>query len=123
MFVIVGAEEAGGSAAQVLHEEGFDGRLVPVGAEDHLLRTPPSVQVVPQRRAVQVPEGSLHDQKWYDAAGVDLRLHRRAVSLDRSASEIVLDDEERLRYDKLLIATGATPRRLDVPGADLGGVH
>jgi len=80
----------------------------------------------PSRTSTAEPyksEGSLHDQHWYDAQDIDLRLGRRAVSLDRSVREVVLDDGERLRYDRLLVATGAIPRRLDVPGADLGGVH
>lgn len=123
VFVIVGAGEAGGSAAQVLREEGFDGRLVLVGAEDHLPYERPPLSKSYLNGEPYKSEGSLQDQDWYDSQGVDLRLGRRAVRLDRSAREVVLDDGERLRYDKVLVATGATPRRLDVPGADLGGVH
>lgn len=123
VFVIVGAGEAGGSAAQVLREEGFGGRLVLVGAEEHLPYERPPLSKSYLSGEPYKSEGSLQDQGWYDTHNVDLRLGRRAVSLDRSAREVVLDDEERVRYDKLLIATGATPRRLDVPGADLGGVH
>lgn len=123
VFVIVGAGEAGGSAAQVLREEGFDGRLVLVGAEEHLPYERPPLSKSYLDGEPYKSEGSLQDQDWYDGHDVDLRLGLRAVSLDRSVREVVLDDEERLRYDKLLIATGAIPRRLDVPGADLGGVH
>jgi 3-phenylpropionate/trans-cinnamate dioxygenase ferredoxin reductase component len=123
VFVIVGAGEAGGSAAQVLREEGFDGRLVLVGAEEHLPYERPPLSKSYLSGEPYKSEGSLQDQEWYDNQDIDLRLGRRAVSLDRSAREIVLDDDEWLRYDKLLIATGATPRRLDVPGANLGGVH
>lgn len=123
VFVIVGAGEAGGSAAQVLREEGFDGRLVLVGAEDHLPYERPPLSKSYLSGEPYRSEGSLPDQDWYDSQGVDLRVGRRAVRLDRSAHEVVLDDGERLHYDKVLVATGATPRRLDVPGADLGGVH
>jgi 3-phenylpropionate/trans-cinnamate dioxygenase ferredoxin reductase subunit len=123
VFVIVGAGEAGGSAAQVLREEGFEGKLVLVGAEDHLPYERPPLSKSYLNGEPYKSEGSLQGQEWYDAQHVDLRLGHRAVSLDRSKREIVLDDNERLRYDKLLIATGATPRRLDVPRADLGGVH
>jgi 3-phenylpropionate/trans-cinnamate dioxygenase ferredoxin reductase component len=123
VFVIVGAGEAGGSAAQVLREEGFDGRLVLVGAEDHLPYERPPLSKSYLNGEPYKSEGSLQDQQWYDARGVDLRLGRRAVSLDRAVREIVLDDGERLRYDKLLVATGAAPRRLDVAGADLAAVH
>jgi 3-phenylpropionate/trans-cinnamate dioxygenase ferredoxin reductase component len=123
VFVIVGAGEAGGSAAQVLREEGFEGELVLVGAEDHLPYERPPLSKSYLNGEPYKSEGSLQGQEWYDVQHVDLRLGHRAVSLDRSTREIVLDDNERLRYDKLLIATGATPRRLDVPRADLGGVH
>lgn len=123
VFVIVGAGEAGGSAAQVLREEGFDGQLVLVGAEDHLPYERPPLSKSYLTGEPYTSEGSLQDQQWYDAHDIDLRLGRRAVSLDRSARVVVLDDEQRLHYDKLLVATGAMPRRLGVPGADLGGVH
>ena len=123
VFVIVGAGQAGGSATQVLREEGFDGRLVLVGAEEHLPYERPPLSKSYLNGEPYKSEGSLQGQDWYDDHDVDLRLGRRAVALNRSAREVVLDDEERLRYDKLLLATGSIPRRLDVPGADLGGVH
>jgi len=123
VFVIVGAGEAGGCAVQMLREEGFDGRLVLVGAEEHLPYERPPLSKSYLNGDPYKSEGSLKGQDWYDSQGIDLRLGHRAVSLDRSAREVVLDDGERLRYDKVLVATGATPRRLDVPGADLGGVH
>lgn len=123
VFVVVGAGEAGGSAVQVLREEGFDGILVLVGAEEHLPYERPPLSKSYLNGEPYKSEGSLQDKAWYEAHDVDLRLGRRAVGLDRSAREVVLDDEQRLSYDKLLIATGATPRRLHLPGADLGGVH
>lgn len=123
IFVIVGAGEAGGSAAQMLREEGFDGQLVLVGAEEHLPYERPPLSKSYLNGEPYTSEGSLQDQQRYDAQRINLRLGCRAVSLDQTAHEVVLDNEERLRYDKLLVATGATPRRLDVPGADLGGVH
>ena len=56
------------------------------------------------------------------STGIELRLGRTAVGLDPSASELALDDGERLRYDRLLLATGAEPRRLTLPGSELDGV-
>ena len=56
---------------------------------------------------------------WRD---IDLRLGRTAISLNTSASEVALDDGERLRYDRLLLTTGAEPRRLSIPGSELDGV-
>ena len=53
---------------------------------------------------------------------IELRLGRSAVRLDTANSELELDDGDRLDYDRLLLATGAEPRRLSIPGADLDGV-
>jgi 3-phenylpropionate/trans-cinnamate dioxygenase ferredoxin reductase component len=123
VFVIVGAGEAGGTAVQTLRAEGFDGRIVLIGAEDHLPYERPALSKSYLKGDGYTSEGSLQDQQWYDDQRIELRLGRRVVSVDRAAHEVALDDGERLTYDKLLVATGARPRRLDVPGADLAGVH
>ncbi|HEX5511864.1 MAG TPA: FAD-dependent oxidoreductase [Actinomycetales bacterium] len=123
VFVIVGAGEAGGTAVQTLRAEGFDGRILLVGAEDHLPYERPALSKSYLAGGGYTSEGSLQDREWYDDHRIELRLGRRAVSVDRAAHTVVLDDGEPLDYDKLLIATGAEPRRLDVPGADLLGVY
>jgi 3-phenylpropionate/trans-cinnamate dioxygenase ferredoxin reductase component len=122
-FVVVGAGEAGGTAVQVLREEGFDARIVLVGGEDHLPYERPALSKGYLNGDPYTSEGSLVDQRWYDDQHVELHLGRRAVSVDRPAHRVGLDDGTTLPYDKLLISTGATPRRLDVPGADLDGIH
>ena len=58
----------------------------------------------------------VHDERFYAEHDIDLRLGRTAVSLDTSGREVVLDDGERLRYDRVLLSTGAEPRRLSIPG-------
>ena len=64
----------------------------------------------------------VHDEGFYAEHDIELRLGRTAVGLDTAARELALDDGERLRYDRLLLATGAEPRRLPIPGAELDGV-
>ncbi len=123
VFIVIGAGEAGGTAVQTLREEGFDGRIVLVGAEKHLPYERPPLSKSYLRGDPYTSEGSLRDHEWYDAQRIDLRLGRRAVSLSRPEHEVTLDDGTTLHYDKLLIATGAHPRRLGVPGAGLAGVH
>lgn len=123
VFVIIGAGEAGGTAVQNLRAEGFEGRIVLVGAEDHLPYERPTLSKSYLKGDGYTSHELLPDEQWYDDQRIDLRLGRRAVSVDRAAREVVLDDGERLVYDKLLVATGARPRRLAVPGADLSGVH
>jgi NADPH-dependent 2,4-dienoyl-CoA reductase/sulfur reductase-like enzyme len=65
---------------------------------------------------------AVHDEAWYGEKNVDLRTGVRAVRLDPAEHRLELDDGGQLAYSKLLLATGAEPRRLDVPGSDLAGV-
>jgi 3-phenylpropionate/trans-cinnamate dioxygenase ferredoxin reductase subunit len=121
-FVIVGAGMAGGKAAETLREEGFDGRIVLVGAEPHRPYERP-----PLSKDYLRGEGGMawlqEDESWYAQNDIDLRASTAAESIDVSASEVVLSGGERLAYDRLLLTTGAEPRRLPLPGADLDGVH
>ncbi|NES27815.1 NAD(P)/FAD-dependent oxidoreductase [Micromonospora terminaliae] len=121
-FVIVGAGLAGARAAQTLREEGFDGGVVMIGDEpDRPYERPPLSKGLLTGGA---EPGSVfvHDAGWYAEHGVDLRTDTRAVAVDRAAREVRLADGRHLRYDKLLLATGATPRDLAAPGAGLAGV-
>ena len=123
VFIVIGGGEAGGTAVQTLREEGFDGQIVLIAAEKHLPYERPALSKAYLRGDPYTSEGSLRDQAWYDDHQIDLRLGRRAVSLNRPRHEVTLDDKTTLHYDKLLLATGAHPRRLEVPGAELAGVH
>jgi 3-phenylpropionate/trans-cinnamate dioxygenase ferredoxin reductase subunit len=64
----------------------------------------------------------VHEADWYTKNDVDLRTGIRAEAIDKDAHEVVLAGGERVGYSRLLLATGARPRRLPVPGADLDGV-
>ena len=120
--VIVGASLAGAKAAETLREEGFDGRVVLVGSEDERPYERPPLSKDYLRGEVGREKVYVHDQSFYAEHYIELRLGRTAVSLDTSSRELALDDGERLRYDRLLLTTGAEPRRLSIPGAELDGV-
>jgi 3-phenylpropionate/trans-cinnamate dioxygenase ferredoxin reductase subunit len=121
-FVIVGASFAGAKAAETLREDGFDGPVVLIGAErDRPYERPPLSKEYLRGEAGR-DKVYVHGETFYAEHDIDLRLGRTAVSLDPAATEVVLDDGERLRYDRLLLTTGAEPRRLPIPGADLDGV-
>jgi 3-phenylpropionate/trans-cinnamate dioxygenase ferredoxin reductase component len=120
-YAIVGASAAGVSAALACRQAGFRGQIVVVGAERYLPyeRPPLSKTLVDETFVLKpiVPEDLI------GAHEIQLRLGVRARSIDASARAVVLDDGERLSAEAVMLATGASPRRLAVPGSDLEGVH
>jgi 3-phenylpropionate/trans-cinnamate dioxygenase ferredoxin reductase component len=120
--VIVGASLAGATAAETLRKEGFEGRIVLIGAEDERPYERPPLSKDYLRGESGRDKVYVHDEGFYAEHGIDLRLGRTATSLDTASGEVVLDDGERLAYDRLLLATGAEPRRLAIPGGELDEV-
>jgi 3-phenylpropionate/trans-cinnamate dioxygenase ferredoxin reductase subunit len=122
-MVVVGGGLAGAKAAETLREEGFDGRVVLVAEESERPYERPPLSKDYLNGSKERDVIYVHDAGWYDEHDVELRTGVRAVALDPGAHELELEGGERLGYRALLLATGATPRRLPVPGADLDGVH
>jgi 3-phenylpropionate/trans-cinnamate dioxygenase ferredoxin reductase subunit len=122
-FVIVGASLAGAKAAETLRKEGFEGSVALVGeeAERPYERPPLSKEFL---RGEAGPEKLyVHADGFYEAQGIDLRLSSAVTSLDVGDQTVSLASGERLGYDSLLLCTGARPRRLALPGAELPGVY
>jgi 3-phenylpropionate/trans-cinnamate dioxygenase ferredoxin reductase component len=119
-IVIIGASLAGASAAIALRDQGYDGELTLIGEESQLPYERP-----PLSKAVLI--GNTDEPDWvadeatYADKNISLRLGTIATRIDRSRKVVVASRTE-YPYDKLLIATGSAPRRLDVPGADLDGL-
>ncbi len=122
-MVIVGANLTGGAAASTLREEGFRGRVVLIGEEPHPPYERPPLSKEYLRGQKEFDATFLRPPEWYGEAGVELRLGERATGVDPAARAVNLEDGELVGYDRLLIATGGTNRRLSVPGHDLEGVH
>ena len=121
-YVIVGASLAGAKAAETLREEGFDGSIVLIGEEnDRPYERPPLSKGYllgnDERESIFV-----HPEGWYGENNVELRLGATATSIDRSGRSVGLAGGGSVPYGKLLITTGASPRRLNLPGGDLDGV-
>jgi 3-phenylpropionate/trans-cinnamate dioxygenase ferredoxin reductase subunit len=120
---VVGGGLAGGKAVEALRTEGYDGRLVLFAAERYrpYERPPLSKGYLlgnDERDVVFV-----HPEQWYAEHEVELRLGTPVTGLDPRAHLLTTGSGDSLRYDKLLLATGASPRRLAVPGADLPAVR
>jgi 3-phenylpropionate/trans-cinnamate dioxygenase ferredoxin reductase component len=122
-FVIVGGGLAGAKAAETLRDEGFEGRVVLIGEEEVRPYERPPLSKDRLRGEGAEDAIFVHGEDFYETKSIELRTGTRAARLDVDASEVELEDGERIGFDKLLLATGSTPRRLGVPGADLPGVH
>jgi 3-phenylpropionate/trans-cinnamate dioxygenase ferredoxin reductase subunit len=121
-FVIVGGGLAGAKAAQHLREEGFDGQLVLLGEESQHPYERPALSKGYLMGKESRESLYVHPEQWYADHDVDLRLNAGAIALDPAGHELTLADGTRVAFSKVLLATGSTPRRLPVPGADLDGV-
>ncbi|HVX42739.1 MAG TPA: FAD-dependent oxidoreductase [Mycobacteriales bacterium] len=120
-FVIVGAGLAGAKAAETLREEGFAGRIVLIGAESERPYERPPLSKGYLTGSDERGQIFVHDEGWYGEHDVELRLGQAVDRLDPGAHEIAVGGEV-IGYEKALIATGSSPRPLEVPGADLDGV-
>jgi 3-phenylpropionate/trans-cinnamate dioxygenase ferredoxin reductase component len=121
-YVIVGASLAGAKAAETLRAAGFDGRVVLIGSEpERPYERPPLSKDYLRGQADGKPY--VHDQAFYADHEIELRTATRVVAVDAGAHEVTLADGETLPFSRLLIATGAEPRRLNVPGADSDRVY
>ncbi len=121
-IVIVGAGLAGAKAAESLRAWRFDGRVVPVGAEPTRPYERPPLSKGYLRGQDSLDDTAVHDADYYAEHGIELRTATTVTTVDPQARGVVLEPGGRLRFDRLVLATGATPRRLDVPGADLANI-
>ncbi len=120
--VIIGAGQAGISAADILRQEGGpDHEIVVLGAEDDDPYDHPPLSKGYLRGEEDVDAVRLREPGWYAENGIDLR-RERAVRIAPDRDVVELEGGGELAFDRALIATGGTARRLRVPGADLPGV-
>ena len=122
-FVIAGAGLAGAKAAEKLREEGFTGRIVLVGDEARRPYERPPLTKGFLTGSDPLDDAYVHDESWYAGHQVDLRLGTAVTAIDRARHEVALAGGERIAYTRLLLTTGASARRLDVPGARQDHVH
>ena len=121
-YLIVGASLAGAKAAETLRSEGFGGPVILLGTETErpYERPPLSKGYLLGKEDKSVIY--VHEEGWYAEHGVDLRLGVTVTAVDRAGRTVTTADGESIGYDQLLLATGASPRRLNIPGAGREGV-
>ena len=120
-YVIAGSSLAGAKAAETLRAEGFDGRVVLIGDEpERPYERPPLSMDYLRGEAEGKPY--VHDEGFYAENDIELRTGTRVEAVDAGAHTVTLSGGETVSFTRLLLATGAEPRRLAVPGADGDGV-
>jgi 3-phenylpropionate/trans-cinnamate dioxygenase ferredoxin reductase component len=122
-FVVIGGGLAGAKAVETLRDEGYDGPLVLVCEEQERPYERPPMSKGYLLGKQERDEAFVHSPDWYAEHDVELLLGTRAEQVDIAAREVALSGGRRIPYEKLLLTTGAIPRRLEVPGADLEGVR
>lgn len=121
-MLIIGAGESGVRAALALREAGFDGAVTLVGAERHAPYERPPMSKELMLAAEELPPKTIATLERLAAAEIVFHPARVAEAIERATKQVRLAGGDALPYDRLLLATGASPRRLNVPGADGGHV-
>jgi 3-phenylpropionate/trans-cinnamate dioxygenase ferredoxin reductase component len=122
-FIVVGASLTGANAAATLRDEGFEGNLVLIGAEAHYPYERPPLSKAFLRGEVPFEDALVRPPAYYKDTDIKTRFGMTVLSVDAGQRAVTLADGEILRYDRLLIATGARNRRFPIPGLDLPGVY
>ena len=122
-MVIVGGGAAGNAAAEMLRTEGYDGPITLVSADENLPADRPNFSKGTIAGTIPREYNFLRPAEYYADRRIALRLGTRVERIDAEARDVLLTGGALLAYEKLLLATGADPIRLDTPGAGLPHVH
>jgi 3-phenylpropionate/trans-cinnamate dioxygenase ferredoxin reductase component len=122
-FVIVGASLAGAKAAETLREEGFEGKLVLIGEDPERPYERPPLTKDYLRDESSREKTYVHSESFYLEHDIELATGTAVSALDVARKQLTLDGGRELGYDRLLLSTGAAPRAISVPGADLDGIY
>ena len=122
-FVIVGASLAGAKAAETLRIEGFNGRVVLIGEETERPYERPLLSKDYLRGEKPAAKLYVHDEGFYAHNDIELLTGTQVASFDPAMHELTMKNGSRMPYSRLLLSTGAVPRRLPLPGAQLPGVR
>ncbi len=121
-YVIVGGGLSGASAVEGIRERDATGSILLIGDEKHLPYNRPPLSKQLWFGKTRVEDIFIHDQDYYRQQGVTVLSTARAAKVDPEGKTLTLDNGDNYRFDKLLLATGVSPRKLSIPGGDLDGV-
>ncbi len=121
-YVIVGGGLAAASAIEGIRELDEKGSILMISAEDHLPYDRPPLSKKLWFGTMKEKEIFLHDRDFYSKNGISLVLGKKAVSLDLICKTVTDDQGGEYQFEKLLLATGGTPRKLPIPGGNLEGI-
>jgi 3-phenylpropionate/trans-cinnamate dioxygenase ferredoxin reductase component len=121
-MVIIGGGQAAGQAIASLRQEGFEGKILMIGEEPVLPYGRPPLSKQYLAGTIPPEKLSVRPEKFYQDRNVELRLDETVTGIDPTQQTVSIQNET-IGYDKLLIATGSTPRRLNIEGSDLAGIH
>ncbi len=121
--IIIGASHAGGQAAISLRQAGWDGDIVLIGEENYLPYHRPPLSKDFLSGGKTIDEILIRPEETYEMAKVDCLFGQEVKVIDREDKLVVVGENHPLQYDKLIIATGARPRKLPIPGAEQKGVY
>jgi 3-phenylpropionate/trans-cinnamate dioxygenase ferredoxin reductase subunit len=121
-FLILGGGIAGGNAAATLRDEGYEGGVILISAEREVPFGRPPLSKTYLRSEEPLEDWYVRPPEWYGEHDVE-RVETTVAAVDADGHNVVLESGEEIEYEKLLIATGGQNRQIDVPGADLDGIH
>ncbi|HET8851597.1 MAG TPA: FAD-dependent oxidoreductase [Ktedonobacteraceae bacterium] len=121
--VIVGTGLAGGNAAVTLRQEGWRGRIVLLGSEPTIPFGRPPLSKTYLRGEEDLSDWMVKPADWYEEHDIELRANATVQRVDTAPSQLQLEDDTALDYDRLVLCTGGSNQYLEVPGATLPGIY
>jgi apoptosis-inducing factor 3 len=122
-IVILGGGAAGNAAAETLRREGYSGSITMLSADESVPYDRPNLSKGYLAGTASSEWLPLRSPEYYTEQGISLKLGARVASIDKASRHVQLTDGSRYAYDVLLLATGAEPVRIQLPGGDLPHVH
>lgn len=122
-LVVIGAGQAASQLVVSARQLGFDGRISVISGEPWLPYQRPPLSKKYLAGEFDRERLFIRPESFYAERGIDFLMQRSVMEIDAAARTIRLDDDATMSYDFLALTTGAAPRRIDIPGSTLGGIH